>query len=97
MSRRKKRLQRIRENPKNVSFDALRTVLEDYGFVLERSSGSHHSFKVEINGQYVLFVLPYRRPIKSNYVRDALKLIEEIEAQNPVETAEEDDDESTNE
>lgn len=81
MSRRKKRLQRIRQNPKNVSFDDLRKLLEDYGFTLERSSGSHHSFKVRIKGEYVLFVVPYRRPVKPNYVRDALKLIEEIESE----------------
>ena len=93
MSKRKKRLQRIKANPKNVSFDDLRTLLEDYGFVLERSSGSHHSFKVEINGEYVLFVLPYRRPVKPNYVKDAVKLIEEIEAQSQVEAEEDDDNE----
>lgn len=81
MSKRKKRLQRIRQNPKNVSFEDLRQLLEDYGFVLQRSSGSHHSFKVQIKGEYILFVVPYRRPVKSNYVRDALQLIEEIEAQ----------------
>jgi predicted RNA binding protein YcfA (HicA-like mRNA interferase family) len=93
MSKRKKRLQRIKANPKNVSFDDLRTLLEDYGFVLERSSGSHHSFKVEINGEYILFVLPYRRPIKPNYVKDAVKLIEEIEGQSHVEDEEGDDNE----
>lgn len=81
MSKRKKWLQRIRQNPKNVSFEDLRQLLEDYGFVLQRSSGSHHSFKVQIKGEYILFVVPYRRPVKSNYVRDALQLIEEIEAQ----------------
>lgn len=93
MSKRKKRLQRIKANPKNVSFDDLRTLLEDYGFILERSSGSHHSFKVEINGEYVLFVLPYRRPVKLNYVKDAVKLIEEIEAQSQLEDEEGDDNE----
>jgi predicted RNA binding protein YcfA (HicA-like mRNA interferase family) len=93
MSKRKKRLQRIKANPKNVSFDDLRTLLEDYGFVLERSSGSHHSFKVEINGEYILFVLPYRRPVKPNYVKDAVKLIEEIEVQSQLDDEEGDDNE----
>jgi predicted RNA binding protein YcfA (HicA-like mRNA interferase family) len=81
VSKRRKRLQRIRQNPKNASFEDLRTLLEDYGFTFERSSGSHHSFKVRIKGEYVLFVAPYRRPVKPNYVRDALKLIEEIESE----------------
>jgi predicted RNA binding protein YcfA (HicA-like mRNA interferase family) len=94
MSKRKKRLERIRQNPKNVSFEDLRKLLEDYGFVLERSSGSHHSFKVEINGEYTLFVVPYRRPVKPNYVRDALKLIDEIEGQLPREEDEDDESDS---
>ncbi|MBI5667079.1 MAG: type II toxin-antitoxin system HicA family toxin [Chloroflexi bacterium] len=95
MSKRKKRLQRIRQNPKNVSFDELRHLLEDYGFVPDRSSGSHHSFKVQIKGEYILFVVPYRRPVKPNYVRDALQLIEQIEAE--LEAEDDDDDESADE
>ncbi len=91
MSKREKRLQRILQNPKNVSFGDLRKVLEDYGFVLDRSSGSHHSFKVEIKGEFRLFVVPYRRPLKPVYVKEALKLIEEIE------DVEEETDESTDE
>lgn len=81
MSKRKKRLEKIRQNPRNVSFEDLRKLLEDYGFSLERSSGSHHSFKVSINKEYVLFVVPYRRPIKLVYVKEALKLIDEIDKQ----------------
>jgi predicted RNA binding protein YcfA (HicA-like mRNA interferase family) len=94
ISKRKKRLQRIRQNPKNVSFEELRRLLEDFGFVLERSSGSHHSFKVQIKGEYILFVVPYRRPVKPNYVKDALQFIEEIEAQME---DEDDDDEPSDE
>jgi predicted RNA binding protein YcfA (HicA-like mRNA interferase family) len=90
MSKRKKRLQKLKQNPKNVSFEALRQVLEDYGFALERSSGSHHSFKVEINGVWTLFVVPYSRPVKLMYVKDAIALIEEIEAQKPIESDEDD-------
>lgn len=92
MSKRKKRLQRIRQNPKNVSFEDLRQLLEDYGFVLERSSGSHHSFKVQIKGETILFVVPYRRPVKPNYVKDALLLIEELEAWMELEDKDDEDE-----
>jgi predicted RNA binding protein YcfA (HicA-like mRNA interferase family) len=92
MSKREKRLQRIKQNPKNVSFDDLRALLEDYGFVLERSSGSHHSFKAEMGGESVLFVVPYRRPVKPIYVKEALMLIEEIEAQRTSEVGEEENE-----
>jgi predicted RNA binding protein YcfA (HicA-like mRNA interferase family) len=54
VTKREKRLQRIRQNPNNVSFKDLRALLEDHGFALERSSGSHHSFKVKIKGEFVL-------------------------------------------
>ena len=78
MSKRAKRLQRLRSNPKNVTFDDLRTVLEDYGFTLERSSGSHHSFKAKIAGEFRLLVVPYSRPVRPIYVKDAIELIDEI-------------------
>jgi predicted RNA binding protein YcfA (HicA-like mRNA interferase family) len=78
MSKRKKRLERLRQNPKNVSFDQLRQVLEDFGFILRRSSGSHFSFSVEIKGETTLFVVPYNKPIKAKYVKDALELIDEL-------------------
>lgn len=67
MSKRKKRLERLRQNPKNVSFEDLQLVLEDYGFKLKRSSGSHHSFQLTISGEVRLLVVPYRRPVKPVY------------------------------
>jgi len=78
MTKRDKRLQKMRQNPKNVSFEDLKSVLEDFGFDLVRSSGSHHSFNVTIAGEPRLFVVPYQRPVKSVYVREALQLIDEI-------------------
>jgi hypothetical protein len=44
MSKRQKRLEKVRQNPKNVSFETLKTLLEDYGFEHIRTSGSHHTF-----------------------------------------------------
>ncbi|HRF95332.1 MAG TPA: type II toxin-antitoxin system HicA family toxin [Aggregatilineales bacterium] len=58
MSKRQKRLQKLRQNPKNVSFDELRVVLEDFGFELVRSNGSHHSFNAIINGEPRLLLYP---------------------------------------
>ncbi len=91
MTKREKRLAKIKQNPKDVSFDDLKLVLEDYGFELLRSSGSHHSFKIIINGVSHLFVVPYRRPVKVVYVREALDLIEQIQT----ETADDSEDEDT--
>jgi predicted RNA binding protein YcfA (HicA-like mRNA interferase family) len=55
MSKRKKLLERIRRNPKNVSFEDLRKLLEHYGFELRRSRGSHFSFIASIADQEVIF------------------------------------------
>lgn len=87
MSKRKKRLERIRQNPNNVSLEDLRKVLDDYGFEYRQTVGSHYTFTVKINGEDKLLVVPYRRPVKLIYVKKALKLIDQI-----IEEQEDDDD-----
>jgi predicted RNA binding protein YcfA (HicA-like mRNA interferase family) len=44
MTKAEKKDQKIRRNPKNVKFQDLVSWLEDYGFSLDRVSGSHHVF-----------------------------------------------------
>lgn len=78
MSKREKRLARIRQNPKNVSVDDLRVVLEDYGFEYKQTIGSHLTFAYMLEGKTKLFVLPFRRPIKPIYVRRAIEIIDQI-------------------
>jgi predicted RNA binding protein YcfA (HicA-like mRNA interferase family) len=78
MSKRSKRLAKIRQNPKNVSFESLRTVLEDYGFEHIRTSGSHHTFIAVIDERDWRLTIPFRRPVKQPYVRASLKAIDEI-------------------
>ena len=41
MTKREKRIQKIRQNPRTVRYDDLVAVMEDYGFVLRESGGSH--------------------------------------------------------
>ena len=78
MSKRRKRLERIRQNPKNVSLDELRHVLEDYGFEYRQTVGSHHIFSYFLGGQSKLLVVPFKRPLKPIYVKRALKVIDQI-------------------
>ncbi len=68
--------EKLRQNPKNVSFDDLRTVLEDFGFEFVRSSGSHFSFNITLDDEPRLLVVPFSRPVKPVYVNKALELIE---------------------
>jgi predicted RNA binding protein YcfA (HicA-like mRNA interferase family) len=79
MTRKEKRLERIRQNPKKVSFEELRQVLLDYGFVIKRSRGSHFVFDVQMDDEVVTFTVPYTKPyLKSIYVKEALDLIDQI-------------------
>ena len=78
MSKRKKRLERIRQNPNNVSLEDLRGVLEDYGFIYKQTVGSHYTFTYYLGGQRKVFVVPFRRPVKRDYVKHAIRLIDQI-------------------
>jgi predicted RNA binding protein YcfA (HicA-like mRNA interferase family) len=76
VSKRKKRLQRIRQNPKNVSFDELHQLLIDYGFQLDRIRGSHHIFEYEYADEVLTFTIPYGNRVKLFYVKEVLRLID---------------------
>ncbi len=79
MSKRQKQLQRIRNNPTNVPFGDLRQALEMHGFELDHATGSHHIFR-QVIGDLVLRVnIPYARPVKSRYVKQALEAIKQAE------------------
>jgi predicted RNA binding protein YcfA (HicA-like mRNA interferase family) len=79
MSKREKRLSRLRHNPKSVTFEELTQVLGDFGFNLKRSKGSHYIFEAIIAGIVWQFVVPYQKPhIKVVHVRKAIELLDEI-------------------
>ncbi len=78
MSKRRKRLERIRQNPTNVSLDDLRHVLEDYGFEHKQTVGSHYTFRYVLGGQTKVLVIPFKRPLKPIYVKRTIKLIDQI-------------------
>ncbi len=76
MSKSEKLLEKIRNNPKAVSFDDLDKVLRGCGFVRRqpRSGASHYYYTF---GALTLSV-PYKRPyVREIYVKQALALIEQ--------------------
>lgn len=81
MSKRQKRLARLRQNPKNVSFEELKQVLIDYGFEHIRTAGSHHTFIAIVDDRDWRLTIPFNRPVKTPYVRAALEAIDAIIAQ----------------
>ena len=79
MTKREKRLQKLRQNPKTVSFDDLRTVLERFGFTLIRSSGSHFHFRAKVDDTIFQVTVPLKRPyIKAVYIKRVLEVIDEL-------------------
>ena len=76
MSRKTKRLDRIRNNPKNVSFSELCIMLEDHGFHIRTGKGSHNVATHPATG--VTITLVKRNPVRRVYVENALAAINEI-------------------
>lgn len=81
MSKRKNRLSRFRQSSKNVSLSDLMPILDEYGFVLERIEGSHHHFSYILYGQKKLMTIPLARPLNSVYVKQVIKIIDQIIAE----------------
>ncbi len=80
MTKREKRIEKIRRNPKNVRFEDLDQVLQDYGFERRqpRSGSSHY---VYVWGEHQLTV-PRRRPfLKAHYIREVVKFLDQIEGE----------------
>jgi predicted RNA binding protein YcfA (HicA-like mRNA interferase family) len=70
--RKRKPLDRLTINPKDATFDDVRTLLSQEGFRLDRVTGSHHIFKKA----GVTFVIPvHANRVKSVYVRRVIALI----------------------
>lgn len=58
--------------------------MEDYGFTLDRIVGSHHVFRAEIGERVWKLVIPFQRPIKTIYVKQALHAVDEISQMDPL-------------
>ena len=76
MPRRSKRLDRIRNNPKDVSFSDLYSVLEDHDFAIRSGRGSHYVATHPPTG--ITLTLVRRNPVKRVYVENVLAAIDEI-------------------
>ena len=77
MTKREKRLERIRSNPKNVRFEELDRLLLDFGFVRKQPRGvsSHFTY---VRGQQRL-TIPMNRPhLREVYVKNVLKFLDEM-------------------
>jgi predicted RNA binding protein YcfA (HicA-like mRNA interferase family) len=88
MSKRKKRLERIRQNPKHVSEANLGQVLLDYGFVQRGGKGSHTVYQ-HPREETPIIVAVHGKHVPAYIVKQALAALDRIIQQ---ETADEADD-----
>jgi predicted RNA binding protein YcfA (HicA-like mRNA interferase family) len=74
MSQRDKLLEKIRNNPYNVSFSDLTALLEGLGFVRIRVTGSHYIYRV---GRRSVPIPRHGQTVKAYVVRLALEALDE--------------------
>jgi predicted RNA binding protein YcfA (HicA-like mRNA interferase family) len=95
MSKRKKLLAKLRNNPKTATAQDIETLLLYFGFTLDRIAGSHHIFIFRDKKREILINVPiHGKKVKSIYVKQALEKIQDLiaEADEQEETDAENDD-----
>ena len=77
MSKQDKQLQAMRNNPKNVRFETIQSVLLNHGFseTTPGSGSSHYTFN---KGVYRITVVK-NRPVNSIYIKQAIRIIDSLE------------------
>jgi len=79
LSKKEKQLQAIRNNPTNVRFDVLRSILLDYDFI-ETKPGSGSSHYTYHRGVFRI-TIPKKHPINAIYVKRVTQIIDKLEAE----------------
>jgi len=64
----------MKNNPKDVSFEDIKKLLETYGYDCQNSGGSHFVFRKEF---CETIVISYNKPIKAVYVKHVLEILGE--------------------
>lgn len=78
MVKKRKLFQRIVNNPKNIKFNDFITLVEAFGFVLDRVKGSHHTYKhPEVNEAFLQLQPGRNGDAKPYQIKQFLRLVEE--------------------
>lgn len=78
MSKREKLVQRIRQNPKNVSFEDLDKLMSACGYTRSQPGGGSSHLVYRKPGQTPL-TIPKHKPVKEVYVKKVLAILDEQE------------------
>ena len=77
MSKKDKQLQSIRNNPKNVKFETIQSILLSHGFT-ESTPGGGSSHYTYCKGIYRVTVVK-DKPVNSIYIKQVIRIIDELE------------------
>lgn len=72
--KREKQINKLKNNPTNVSFEDVCGILERNGFIKRSPHGGSSHFTFEKGDMRI--TIPYSRPIKEYYVKRVLALVE---------------------
>jgi len=76
--RKEKDYEKMKNNPKNVSKEHLIKVLKYFGFIVDTGRGKGGHFMVTHETISESLTIPSNKPIKTQYIRDCIRLIEEV-------------------
>lgn len=100
MTKKDKRLRKMRQNPKNVKYDDLISVLLEYGFEIREGRGSHVSVKCTFDDKVWVetIVKPHggKNTMNQQGVKRLLKIIDEIITLSEDNEAEEENEDNGN-
>jgi hypothetical protein len=80
VSKKKKRLERMRHNKRNVSYSDYLSILDDFGYTVRMGKGSHRAANVSVGSKKLTltFVEP-KKFMDVAYVDELLSQIDDIE------------------
>ena len=77
MSKRDKRLEAARHNPKDVTHGGLCNLLSSFGAVIETNRGKGSHVVARFPGMNKSLPIPKKNPMRPKYVKLAIEMIEE--------------------
>jgi predicted RNA binding protein YcfA (HicA-like mRNA interferase family) len=77
----------LRNNPRGVKFSDLETLLVRFGFVLVRTTGSHHIFRYSDENNIENLVIPvHGNNVKPEYVTEVIEALDRLFPQTEEDT-----------
>ncbi len=67
-----KRIKKLFESPKDVEYDQIKYILQNFGYTEHKGKGSHCVFRKK--NEYPI-TIPKHKPLKRVYIREVIKML----------------------